>query len=87
MLLAIKGFQVLLGPVYDYLDGRWLGHTLRKSERARLQLREDKASEGIDLPGWRVHKPTTWAVSCQLGAMIIVSWVVSRVSRSRRRRR
>lgn len=79
MLLAIKGLQVLLGPFYDYLDGRWLGHTLRKSEKARLQLHEDMAKDEVVLPGWRVHKPTTWAVSCQLGSMIIVSWVVSGV--------
>lgn len=77
MILVIKGVQVLLGPLYDYLDGRLLGHTLRKSEKARLQLREDKAQEGVELPGWKVHKPTTWIVCCQLGGMVVVSWVVS----------
>jgi hypothetical protein len=77
LLLAIKGTQVLLGPIYDYLDGRWMGHTLRKSEKQRIKLREDMAVEGVELPGWKVHRPTTWTVSCQLGAMVVVSWIVS----------
>jgi hypothetical protein len=47
LLIAIKAVQVCLGPFYDYLDGRWLGHALRKSERKRLELRaSDLASAG-----------------------------------------
>ena len=46
--------QVCLGPVYDLLDGKWLGHALRKPERKRLQLRmADKSVETID------HLPAT----------------------------
>lgn len=46
--------QVCLGPVYDLLDGKWLGHALRKPERKRLELRlADKSAEVID------HLPAT----------------------------
>lgn len=76
-LLAIKGVQVLLGPLYDYLDGRLLGHTLRKSEKERLDLAVNMAQQDVVLPGWRIHLPTTWTVICQLGIMVVVSWVVS----------
>ena len=76
-LLAIKGVQVLLEPLYDYLDGRLIGHTLRKSEKDRLDLVVNTARQDVVLPGWRIHKPTTWAVICQLGIMAVVSWVVS----------
>lgn len=27
-----------MGPIYDYLDGRWLGHALRKPELKRLAM-------------------------------------------------
>jgi hypothetical protein len=76
-LLAIKGLQVLLGPLYDYLDGRLLGHTLRKSEKGRLNLAVNMARQDVVLPGWKIHLPTTWTVICQLGIMVVVSWVVS----------
>jgi hypothetical protein len=46
--------QVCLGPFYDVLDGRWLGHALRKPERKRLELRlADKSVETVD------HLPAT----------------------------
>jgi len=54
LLIAIKAVQVCLGPVYDLLDGKWLGHALRKPERKRLELRlADKSVETID------HLPAT----------------------------
>jgi hypothetical protein len=31
-LIAIKSVEVCLGPIYDYLDGKWLGHSLRMNE-------------------------------------------------------
>lgn len=36
--MAIKAWQVVLGPIYDYLDGRWLGHALRRPESKRLAM-------------------------------------------------
>jgi len=72
-LLAIKGVQVLLGPLYDYLDGRLIGQTLRKSEKARLHLVVNMAQQDVVLPGWSVHLPTTWTVICQLGIMALAS--------------
>jgi hypothetical protein len=45
LLIAIKAWQVCLGPIYDFLDGKLLGHALRKSERKRTELRAlDKAA-------------------------------------------
>lgn len=41
--------QVCLGPIYDLLDGRLLGHALRKPERKRLELRlADKSMDDIE---------------------------------------
>jgi hypothetical protein len=76
-LIAIKAFQVLLGPIYDYLDGRLLGHSLRRSEKKRLEMRDEKLAKGEEYLGWKVHKPTTWFFGCQYAAMVLVSWVVS----------
>jgi len=54
LLIAIKAVQVCLGPVYDLLDGKWLGHALRKPERKRLELMlADKSVDSID------HLPAT----------------------------
>lgn len=36
--MAIKSWQVCLGPIYDYLDGKWLAHALRKPEMKRLAM-------------------------------------------------
>jgi hypothetical protein len=74
--MAVKGFQVLLGPIYDYLDGRLLGHSLRLNEKDRLALRDAKLKADEEYPGWKVHKPTTYFFGAQFACMIIASWVV-----------
>lgn len=78
-MIAIKAFQVLLGPIYDFLDGRLLGHSLRKSEAARIKLREEQEARGEEFKGWEVKRWVFWLFGGQLGAMILVSWVVSYV--------
>ena len=77
LLIAIKAFQVLLGPIYDYLDGRLLGHSLRRSEKRRLEIRDEKLAKGEEFRGWTVHKPTSWFFGLQYAGMVVVSWVVS----------
>jgi hypothetical protein len=77
LLIAIKSIEVLWGPVYDYLDGRWLGHSLRRPELERLRIRKEAAATPDDLPGWRVSKVVRGVVGLQLCAMIVASWAVS----------
>lgn len=78
-LIAIKAFQVVLGPIYDYLDGKLLGHSLRLSEKKRLALaKEQEESQGEGFDGWKVKKWILYLFGGQLGAMILSSWVVSK---------
>jgi hypothetical protein len=79
LLIGIKVVAVFLGPLYDYLDGRWLGHSLRKSELARLAFRKQDLEEGWNLKGWRVSRKMMAVVGIQLSIMIVVAWVVSTV--------
>lgn len=69
-----------LGPVYDYIDGKWLGHSLRMPEKKRLEIRQRARELPDDLPGWRVSKTVMYTVLAQLAAMVIVAWVVSALS-------
>ena len=76
-LIAIKSVEVLLGPLYDYLDGKWLGHSLRMNEAKRVAFRNQAIEEKLDVKGWRVERKVLLAVLGQLSAMIVVAWVVS----------
>ncbi|WVR07938.1 hypothetical protein IAU60_004981 [Kwoniella sp. DSM 27419] len=76
LLIAIKSVEVCLGPIYDYLDGRWLGHSLRLPEVKRLALRRKAIEEGIDYPGWRISRKTSLIVGAELCALIVTAWVV-----------
>lgn len=76
-LIAIKAWQVLEGPVFDWLDGRMLGHTLRKSEKQRLKFDEECEQTGRQLPGLKRSRPVTIIVAIQYVSMVIISWVVS----------
>lgn len=89
LLIAIKAWQVCLGPVYDVLDGKLLGHALRMPERERLVLRaSDNAAkvhvasgrlEGSNAPlnGWRTSRRVSSIVGAELACAIVVAWVVS----------
>jgi hypothetical protein len=77
-LLAIKAVEVVWGPIYDVLDGRWLGHSLRMPEKQRVAFRKRAIEEKMDLRGWRVERPVLVAVTGILAAWIVVGWVVSR---------
>ncbi|WWD19427.1 hypothetical protein CI109_103887 [Kwoniella shandongensis] len=76
LLIAIKALQVVWGPIYDYLDGRWVGHSLRRGELQRIEIRKQDLEQHKDSPGWRVSRVTMFVVGGQLTALIIVAWVV-----------
>ncbi|BEJ14818.1 hypothetical protein CspHIS471_0405850 [Cutaneotrichosporon sp. HIS471] len=76
VLIAIKAWQVLEGPVFDWLDGRMLGHTLRMSEKKRLKHDEECEVTGKELPGLRRYRPVTIIVACQYVSMVIISWIL-----------
>lgn len=79
-IIAIKCVEFILGPIYDYLDGRWLGHSLRMPEQKRVAFRAKAVESELDLPGWRVNKKVLYFVLAQLTCMIIVAYVVSTAS-------
>lgn len=83
-MIAIKAVEVLLGPIYDYLDGKWLGHSLRMNEAKRVAFRQKAIEENLDLQGWRVERKVLLGVLGQLSAMIVIAWVVSGMSRRAR---
>ena len=47
-LIAVKAVELVWGPVYDWVDGRWLGHSLRLSEKKRTALREAARRAELD---------------------------------------
>lgn len=66
------------GPLFDFLDGRLLGHTLRMNEKQRLKYDEEREASGVEAPGFKVKRPVTWfVVGFQYTTMVIISWVVS----------
>lgn len=68
--------QVLLGPLYDYLDGRLLGHSLRRNEKTRIAMKDQRMAEGSLYKGWQVNKTVTAIFGGQLCLMILASWAV-----------
>lgn len=76
-LIAVKAVDIFVGPVYDYLDGKWLGHSLRMPEKKRVAFRQKVLQDNIDLRGWRVEKPVFVSVTIIMTVWIIVGWVVS----------
>lgn len=78
-MIAIKSWQILEGPLFDFLDGKLLGHTLRMNEKQRLKYDAEREEAGVDAPGYRIKKPVTWVVGLQYVTMVIISWVVSNI--------
>lgn len=77
VLIAIKGWQILEGPIFDFLDGKLMGHTLRMSEKQRLKYDAEREEAGIEASGFKIKRPVTWVVGVQYVTMVIISWVVS----------
>lgn len=63
--------------MFDWLDGRMLGHTLRMSEKQRLRFDQKCEETGRVLPGLKRCRPVTIIVAIQYVVMVIISWVVS----------
>ncbi|WVF71060.1 hypothetical protein IAT40_005857 [Kwoniella sp. CBS 6097] len=66
LLMAYKSLQILYGFFFDWLDGRWLSHSLRKSEKERTEIRDRTVAEGVVLPGW---KPSRWGMIVVMGEL------------------
>ncbi|ORX34136.1 major facilitator superfamily domain-containing protein [Kockovaella imperatae] len=77
LIVAIKCLEVILGPVYDVLDGRWLGHSLRMPEKKRIRFRTDIKAQGDPLIGWRSDRTAFTIVIAELSVAIVAAWVVS----------
>ncbi|WWC64309.1 uncharacterized protein I303_106919 [Kwoniella dejecticola CBS 10117] len=78
LAIAIKCLQVCYGPVYDYIDGKWLGHSLRMPEKKRVELLQKVQENHLETKykGWLVDRRVTCAVLAQLTSLVIVAWVV-----------
>jgi hypothetical protein len=85
-LIAVKAVQFCLGPIYDYLDGIWLGHSLRRNEKRRIEMKEEMQARGDTFKGWRVSRKVFYVFGSQLALMILTSWVVSHRRRLAARR-
>jgi hypothetical protein len=79
LLIVYKGLNVLWPFFYDYLDGKWLGHSLRKGEKQRVALRDACLQQGVVLRGWRPSKKGMYLVMAELGALTITAWAVRAV--------
>ena len=77
LLVAYKGLNILWPFFYDYLDGKWLGHSLRKGEKERVALRETALTQGVQLRGWKPSRMGMFIVMAELAALTITAWVVS----------
>lgn len=75
--MVFKAYDAFLGPFYDWLDGRWLGHQLRMPERKRRSKLVQEQLAGRIYPGHKLSK--TWvAIGISiLSAMIVTAWAVS----------
>lgn len=75
--MCYKGLQIFLPFGYDWLDGKWLGHSLRKGEKERVALRDKVLAEGIEMRGWRPSKWGMIIVMSELTALTVAAWAVS----------
>jgi hypothetical protein len=76
LLMAYKSFQILLGFFFFWLDGKWLGRSLRMCEKERLALRETILRTGVQLKGWQPSKAAMYLVVGELVALTITAWSV-----------
>ena len=76
LLMAYKSFQILLGFFFFWLDGRWLGKSLRMPEKKRMAFREAIMRTGVQLRGWRPSTVGMYVVVGELVALTITAWSV-----------
>lgn len=77
MIMVFKAFDTFMGPLYDYLDGRWLGHQLRLPERKRRDALLQKELAGRTFEGHKRSSQWTYIGIGALSGMVIAGWVVS----------
>lgn len=76
LLMAYKSFHVVLGVFFFWLDGKWLGKSLRMNERNRLAYRDTVLRTGVKLKGWQ---PSKWGMIIVMGELVgltIAAWAV-----------
>lgn len=80
VIMVFKAYDAFLGPFYDWLDGRWLGHQLRMPERKRRDKLVQQTIAGQTYEGHK--RDRTWTtIGCSvLSAMVVTGWAVSRIS-------
>ncbi|OCF32015.1 hypothetical protein I317_06699 [Kwoniella heveanensis CBS 569] len=76
LLMVYKSLQILYGFFFDWLDGRWLAHSLRKGEKERTEIRDRSIAEGVVLPGWKPSKWGMYIVMGELAGLTITAWAV-----------
>jgi hypothetical protein len=76
LLMAYKSFQILLGFFFFWLDGRWLGRSLRMSEKNRMAFRNTVLQTGVPLQGWQPSRLAMLIVVGELTALTITAWVI-----------
>lgn len=76
LLMCYKLFQIFLGFFFFWLDGKWLGYSLRMSERKRIAFRDTVLRTGVKLKGWRRSKVGMCIVMGELGVLTVAAWTV-----------
>ena len=76
LLMCYKSFQIFLGFFFFWLDGKWLGYSLRMSEKKRLAFRETVLRTGVQLRGWKRSKVGMCIVMAELVGLTIAAWTV-----------
>jgi hypothetical protein len=76
LLMAYKSFQILLGFFFFWLDGKWLGRSLRMCEKQRLAFRETLLRTGVQLKGWEPSRVGMYLVVGELVALTVTAWSV-----------
>ncbi|TXT16095.1 hypothetical protein VHUM_00598 [Vanrija humicola] len=62
LIIAVKVFDVFLGPFYIWLDRMWLNGSLQVSEARRVAILQEAKAEGETLKGLKTSRWTT--VTC-----------------------
>jgi hypothetical protein len=71
-----RSFQILLGFFFFWLDGKWLGRSLRMCEKQRLAFRETLLRTGVQLKGWEPSRVGMYLVVGELVALTVTAWSV-----------
>lgn len=80
VIMVFKAYDAFLGPFYDWLDGRWLGHQLRMPERKRRDKMVQLEIRGQTYEGHEQNKPWTIIGCTILTAMVVTGWAVSQLA-------